>query len=137
MSGDLSSRSGDLTRRVSQDLPRRARKIGLIILRTLAARLVLSPLIFILIRDTKKVKRKFRDERNDPNRPYSPARRIRRNLTQEVQEMMTHVGLGRGPNGGWVGRIVTQTLDSLLKLVQRDRRDGMAEGDVGTEEVWD
>ncbi len=119
-------------------MPRRAREIGLIILRTLAARLVLSPLIVILIRDMKKVKRKFRDEKNVPNRPsYSPALRIRRHLPQEVQEMETHVGLGRGPNGGWVGRIDTQTQYSLLKLVQRDRRDGMAEGDVGTEEVWD
>ena len=118
-------------------MPRRARKIGLIILRTLAARLVLSPLIVILIRDIKKVKRKFRDETNDPSRPYSPARRIRRHLPQEVHEIDTHVGLGRGPNGGWVGRIDTQTQYSLLNLVQRDRRDGMAEGDVGTEEVWD
>jgi len=131
------STSGDLTRRVTQHLPRRAREIGLIILRTLAARLVLNPLIVILIRDMKKVKRKFRDDKNDPNRPYSPARRIRRHLPQEVQEINTHVGLGRGPNGGWVGRIVTQTLDSLLKLVQRERCDGMVEGDVGTEEVWD
>jgi len=119
-------------------LPRRAREIGLIILRTLAARLVLSPLIVILIRDMKKVKSKFRDEKNVPNRPsYSPALRIRRHLPQEVHEIDTHVGLGRGPNGGWVGRIDTQTQYSLLKLVQRDRRDGMAEGDVGTEEVWD
>jgi len=118
-------------------LPRRAREIGLIILRTLAARLVLNPLIVILIRDIKKVKRKFRDETNDPSRPYSPARRIRRHLPQEVHEIDTHVGLGRGPNGGWVGRIDTQTQYSLLNLVQRDRRDGMAEGDVGTEEVWD
>jgi len=109
MSGDLSPTSGDLTRRVTQHLPRRAREIGLIILRTLAARLVLSPLILILIRDMKKVKRKYRDETNDPSRPYSPARRIRRHLTQEVLEMETHVGLGRAPNGGWVGRIVTQT----------------------------
>jgi len=131
------STSGDLTRRVTQHLPRRAREIGLIILRTLAARLVLNPLIVILIRDMKKVKRKFRDDKNDPNRPYSFARRIRRHLPQEVQEINTHVGLGRGPNGGWVGRIVTQTLDSLLKLVQRERCDGMVEGDVGTEEVWD
>jgi hypothetical protein len=131
------STSGDLTRRVTQHLPRRAREIGLIILRTLAARLVLNPLTVILIRDMKKVKRKFRDDKNDPNRPYSPARRIRRHLPQEVQEINTHVGLGRGPNGGWVGRIVTQTLDSLLKLVQRERCDGMVEGDVGTEEVWD
>jgi len=35
-------------------------------LRTLAARLVLSPLIIILIRDMKTVKRKIRDEKNDP-----------------------------------------------------------------------
>jgi len=119
-------------------LPRRAREIGLIILRTLAARLVLKPLIVILIRDLKKVKRKFRDETNVPNRPsYSPARRIRRHLTQEVLEMETHVGLGRGPNGGWDGRLDTQTLDSLLKLVQRERCDGMVEDDAGTEEVWD
>jgi hypothetical protein len=34
-------------------------------LRTLAARLVLSSLIIILIRDMK-VKRKIRDEKNDP-----------------------------------------------------------------------
>jgi len=82
MSGDSSSTSGDLTRRVTQHLPRRAREIGLIILRTLAARLVLSPLIVILIRDMKKVKRKFRDEKNVPNRPvYSPARRICRHLS--------------------------------------------------------
>jgi len=90
-------------------LPRRARETGLIILRTLAAGLVLNPLIVILIRDMKKVKSKFRDEKNDPNRPYSPAPRIRRHLTQEVHEIDTHVGLGRVPNGGWVGRIVTQT----------------------------
>jgi len=119
-------------------LPRRAREIGLIILRTLAARLVLKPLIVILICDLKKVKRKFRDETNVPNRPsYNPTRRIRRHLPQEDHETNTHVGLGRGPNGGWVGRIDTQTLDSLLKLVQRERCDGIVEGDVGTEEVWD
>jgi len=134
----MSSRSGDLTRRVTQHLPRRAREIGLIILRTLASRLVLKPLIVILIRDLKKVKRKFRDETNVPNRPsYNPTRRIRRHLPQEGLETNTHVRLGRGPNGGWVGRLDTQTLDSLLKLVQRERCDGMVEDDAGTEEVWD
>jgi len=51
--------------------------------------------------------------------------------------MITHVGLGRAPNGGWVVCIVTQTQYSLLKLVQRERCDGLVEGDVGTEEVWD